>query len=187
MTLFNIDDRLASLADVATRTSVNRRSVRRRHACRVAVDDGDGTPPADLALELVGLSIEALATSDAGALRSLCTTGIHVSTPSAETVSVEELISSMRGPADAFTEVEVSVDWLVASRLDVAAEWRVHATHTGPLHVAWAVIEATGQSVALDGTLIGHLSVEHAGNRLVFDDLHLHYDGTALPVQLGLA
>ena len=77
---------------------------------------------------------------------------------------------------------------LIVSDTSIAAEWRVQARHSADLTVGWALIEATGQSVSLEGALTGHLVANAEGGTrpYVFDDLHLHYDTTSLLVQLAL-
>jgi hypothetical protein len=168
MPILHIDHRLASLAEAATRSSARRSSVRRPHPRTVSVCTAD---PISLstaaALELVGTAIEGLAGGDIAHLRTTCSPDVHTRTPALETDSLEELELLVGDLPRAFTEIEVLVESLIVSDLSVAAEWRVHARHTGAIEVDWAVIEATGQSIA-------------------FDHLHLYYDTTDLLVQLTL-
>jgi hypothetical protein len=107
-----------------------------------------------------------------------------------ETTDIDELTEAVRIDRPAFTDTEVDVETLLVVDLLVAAEWRLHATHTGPLTVDWAVIEATGQQVARVGALVARVAVDEtagsSGSTIVFDDVHLHYDTTNLLVQLAL-
>lgn len=143
---------------------------------------------AEAALELVGTAIEALSGGDVGALRATFSPDAHTRTPALETDSLEELERLVDDLPRAFTEIEVLVESLIVSDLSLAAEWRVYARHTGAIEVDWAVIEATGQSIVLDGSLIGHLTsdVGDAAGDYAFDHLHLYYDTTNLLVQLTL-
>ena len=142
----------------------------------------------EVALELVGTAIEALAGGEIARLRTSCSPDAHVRTPALETGSLEELERLVDDLPRAFTEIDVLLESLIVSDLSVAAEWCIHARHTGAVEVDWAVIEATGQPIVLEGSLIGHLTsaVGDGAPRYVFDDLHLFYDTTNLLVQLAL-
>jgi hypothetical protein len=192
MPILHIDHRLASLAEAATRSSVQRSIARRPHRRTVSVCTTEAISlSAEEALELVGTAIEVLAGVDTARLHTTFSADAHTRTPALETGSLEELEEMERLIDDvpaAFTEIEVSVESLIVSDLSVAAEWRIHARHTGAVEVDWAVIEATGQPIVIEGSLIGHLTsaVGEGAPRYVFDDLHLFYDTTNLLVQLTL-
>ena len=143
---------------------------------------------AEEALELVGTAIEVLSGADIARLHTTFSPDSHTRTPALETGSSEDLERLIEDLPPAFTEIEVLVESLIVSDLSVAAEWRIYARHTGAVEVDWAVIEATGQPIVLEGSLIGHLTSAVAGSapRYVFDDLHLFYDTTSLLVQLTL-
>ena len=189
MPILHIDHRLASLAEAATRSTAHRSSVRRPHRRTVSVCTAEGISlSAEEALELVGTAIEVLSGVDIARLHTTFSTDSHTRTPALETGSREEMGRLIDDLPPAFTEIEVLVESLLVSDLSVAAEWRIHARHTGAVEVDWAVIEATGQPIVLEGSLIGHLTsaVGDGAPRYVFDDLHLFYDTTNLLVQLAL-
>lgn len=189
MPILHIDHRLASLAEAATRSSPRRSNVRRAHRKTVSVLTADGTSlSAEAALELVGTAIEALAGGEIARLHTTCSPDAHVRTPALETGSFEELERLVDDLPRAFTDIEVLVVSLIVSDLSVAAEWCIDATHTGAIEVDWAEIEATGQSIVLEGSPIGHVTsaLDDGAARYVFDDLHLFYDTTDLLVQLAL-
>jgi len=189
MPLLHIDDQLASLAEAATRAATPPNVVRRAHPRRLCTAPSpDSALTVDRALELTGTIIEAFAAGDVDDLGDMCSPRVHCRTPTSDTHGFDELAASMRIEARAFTGIDVAVESLVVAGLGVAAEWRLRATHTGPLNVGWAVIEATGQSINVDGVLIGHVEVvDTAGaERCVFEDVHLYYDTTSLLVQLAL-
>ena len=191
MALLHIDDRLAGLAEAATHSARRPGSFRRPHDRRVAVAAGsDLAVSAERALELSGLLLEALANGDSEVLGAICCASVHARTPSSETDDLDGLVAASCVEASAFTAIEVAIQSLVAADGSIAAEWRLYATHTGPLTVSWATIEATGQGVTLDGVLVGQVVVDEAAGgdeRTVFDDVHLYYDTTSLLVQLGLS
>ena len=85
----------------------------------------------DRALELTGTIIEAFAAGDVDDLGGTCSPTIHCRTPASDTHRFDELAESMR--IEAFTGIDVAVDSLVVAGLGLAAEWRLRATHTGPL------------------------------------------------------
>lgn len=186
--MLHIDERLANLAAAAAR-SPRRSAVRRPHRRHVSVRTADGTDfTAAQALELVGAAVAGLAGSDVAQLNNICADDVHVRTPTFEQTTRAGLSGALAELPRAFTDILVSVESLIVSDTSIAAEWRVQARHSADLTVGWALIEATGQSVSLEGALTGHLVANAEGGTrpYVFDDLHLHYDTTSLLVQLAL-
>lgn len=187
--ILHIDDRLASLAEAATRVAARPGVVRRPHPKRISFSGSpDSALTEERALELAGSVVEALASVDVELLGEMLSPTVHVRTPTTDTHGFDQLAASSGTEAQAFTEIEVAIDTLIVTGFAVSAEWRLRALHTGPLHVGWAVIEATGQSIVLDGALCGNVAVIDAGgsDRCVFDDVHLHFDTTSLLIQLAL-
>ena len=189
MPLLHIDHRLAGIADAAARANTRRSPFRRSHRRRISTPAGSERAfEADCALELTGSFVEALATGDTDTLGATCSATVHARTPTSDTSGIGALSDSMKLEAPAFTDIDVTIESLIVAGSDVGAEWRLHAFHGGQLHVDWAVIEATGQTIALDGVLIGHATLVETDEveRYVFDDVHVYYDTTDLVVQLGL-
>ena len=187
--MLNIDDRLAKLAEVATRYARRPGVINRAHDRRLAVaPDPHHALSGARALELTGSLIEGLATGDADLLESICSASIHARTPTTDTSGIGALTDSVSIGQPAFTDVEVDLETLLVVDRTIAAEWRLHATHTGPLTVDWAVIEATGQRIVLVGGLVAHLELNETtlGAETVFDDIHLSFDTTSLLMQLAL-
>lgn len=146
-------------------------------------------PRAIAGLELVGGALEALAGGDAERLLPICAPDVHVRTPALEHTSRAAVSEALAELPRAFSGIVVSVESLIVSDRMMAAEWRIRARHSADLAVDWALIEATGQAVTLEGALTAHLceNVDDGTRPLVFDDIHLHYDTTSLLVQLALA
>jgi len=187
--ILHIDDRLASLAEAATRVAARPGVVRRPHPRRISFSgSSDSELTEERALELAGSVVEALASADVGPLGEILSPAVHVRTPTTDTRGLDRLAASRGTERQAFTEIDVAIDALIVTGFAVSAEWRLRAVHTGPLQVDWAVIEATGQSIVLDGALFGNVAmIEAAGlDRCVFDDVHLYFDTTSLLVQLAL-
>jgi len=187
--MLNIDDRLAKLAEVTTRYARRPGVIHRAHGRRHAVaPDPHHALSGARALELTGTLIEGLATGDADLLESICSASIHARTPTADTSDLAALTDSVSIGQPAFTDIEIDIETLLVVDRAIAAEWRLHATHTGPLTVDWAVIEATGQRIVLVGGLIAHLELDETvvGAVTVFDDIHLYFDTTSLLMQLAL-
>lgn len=188
MPLPHIDARLAGLAEAATGTSRPPGIVRPPHTRRIdrAVAPGAG-PTDDQVLESAGSVVMALSVGDVAELGRRCVPDVHVRTPTSDTTGLDELERWMCREGHVFGEIEVTIDWLLVAGLGVAAEWRLCAVHRDPLEIGWATIEATGQSIAIEGALVAHLAsktIESGSPR--FDDLHLHYDTTDVLVQLAL-
>lgn len=190
MPLLDIDDRLARLAEAATRNTRRPGTIRRPHDRRVAVGSGPAVAvAADRALELTGSLLEAMAAGDDRVLRSTCSPSVHARTPTSDTTDIAGLVGAVCVGRPAFTDIAVTIETIVVADHSIAAEWRLQATHTGPLPVDWATIEATGQRISLDGALMGHVSTDEAAEgspQVVFDDVHVFYDTTSLLVQLAL-
>lgn len=186
MPLLHIDHRLAGLAAAAAAGASCAHVVPAGHPRRLVVAHG-AVLTAERALELAGSVIEAFAGGNGVGLAQSCSPSVHTRTPTSDTSGLPALREWVTG-SDSFTEVVVDVISLVVADASLAAEWRVHARHTGPLRVGWAVVEPTGQPVVVDGSLLGHLSTTRRGgvDTAVFDDLHLHYDSAALLLQLAL-
>lgn len=187
--MLHIDDRLAKLAEAATRSARRPDVIRRPHDRRLAVaSDPHQALGEDRALELTGALLEGFAAGDTALLRTICAESIHARTPMTETTDLDGLTESVRIDQPAFADIEIDIETLALVDLLIAAEWRLHATHTGPLTVDWAEVEATGQRITLVGALVAHLVVDDAakGATIAFDDVHLHYDTTHLLVQLAL-
>ena len=189
MPLLHIDDRLAGLADAATRVALTESVAHAPHRKVLSVAAGENSLDATAALELAGTTIEAAAFGDADGLRGVCAQTIHARTPNLDANSLTEFVtrSTHEGPP-AFSSIDVMINSLIVAELNMSAERRISATHTGTLQVGWAAIEATGRSIVLDGVLVGHLTAEAADDidEFVFDDLHLYYDTTTLLTQLAL-
>jgi hypothetical protein len=185
--LLHIDDRLAGLAAAAAASAACPRVVRAGHVRRLEVSD-DALLAADRALELAGAVIEAFAAGAGDRLGELCAPSVHVRTPSSDTSGLAALVD-WATDGEGFSEVDVDVTSLVVAGASLAAEWCVHARHTGPLGVGWAVVEPTGQPVVVEGAMAGHLTLVPRGgiDTVVLDDLHLHYDTTGLLLQLAFA
>ena len=187
MPLPHIDDRLARLAEAATRAA-GRPGVRRRaHARRL---DRSGTPEGADAdapfLELAGAAIEALASGDVEAIRDLCTDCGHVRTPTTDTPGVDDLARWVGAQAHPFTDLDLTIDWLVVGGLGIAAEWRLRTTHCDALRIGRVVIEPNGASIVVDGAFFGHVDATSLdGERLRLDDIHIHYDTAEVLMQLS--
>jgi hypothetical protein len=97
---------------------------------------GDSSVGAASALELAGTTIEALAAGDADALRAACAATVHTRTPALDTNSLAELVveSTLEAPS-AFSGIDVAINSLILSDLNMSAEWSLRATHTGTLQV----------------------------------------------------
>lgn len=189
MSMLHIDDRLAGLAEAATRAAMRPTAQPRTHPRRISTPtERELSLSADRALELTGTLLEILATGDTTMLEATCSATVHARTPTSDTTGIDELVESMSTEAPVFTDIDVTIETLIVAGSDVAAEWRLHADHSGQLHVDWAVIEPTHQSITLAGVLIGHVAALEADGpeRQVFDDVHVYYDTTSLLVQLGL-
>ena len=187
--MLRIDDRLAKLAEAASRGTRAPDVIRRPHERRIAVaPDCNIDLSGARALALTGLLLEGLATGDSDRLASVCSASVHARTPAADTTDIVGLVDSVRTGKPAFTDVDIDIETLLVVGDMIAAEWRLHATHTGPLTVDWALIEATGQRIVLVGGLVGHVAANETstGTVGVFDDVHLYYDTTNLLVQLAL-
>jgi ketosteroid isomerase-like protein len=100
--------------------------------------------------------------------------------PAATTSSRADLVADLRGRTGIFSDVDLTLDAVDEVGDQVIAEWRVGATHSGPLEPDELRLDPTGRRVELRGVLIA----EFEGDRI--KRFRQYWDEVALLQGLGL-
>jgi ketosteroid isomerase-like protein len=125
-------------------------------------------------------ALEAAVTGDAALAERVYTDDVIGWSPAATTSSRADLVADLRGREGIFSDVDLALDAVDEVGDKVIAEWRVGATHSGPLELDELRLDPTGRRVALRGVLIA----EFEGDRI--KRFRQYWDEVALLQGLGL-
>jgi len=119
-------------------------------------------------------------TGDEARLEQVYTDDVTGWSPTATATSREDLLADLRGRRGVFSDVDLALDAVDEVGDKVIAEWRLAATHTGPLELDELRLDPTGRRVELRGVLIA----EFEGERI--KRFRQYWDEVALLDGLGL-
>ena len=125
-------------------------------------------------------ALEAAVTGDEARLEQVYTDDVTGWSPTATATSREDLLADLRGRKGVFSDVDLALDAVDEVGDKVIAEWRLAATHTGPLELDELRLDPTGRRVELRGVLIA----EFEGERI--KRFRQYWDEVALLDGLGL-
>lgn len=125
-------------------------------------------------------ALEAAVTGDAAIAEQVYTDDVTGWSPTATTSSRADLVADLRDRTGIFSDVDLALDAVDEVGDKVIAEWRVGATHTGPLELDELRLDPTGRRVELRGVLIA----EFEGDRI--KRFRQYWDEVALLEGLGL-
>lgn len=129
---------------------------------------------------IVQSALEAAVTGDEARLEQVYTDDVTGWSPTATATSREDLLADLRGRKGVFSDVDLVLDAVDEVGDKVIAEWRLGATHTGPLELDELRLDPTGRRVELRGVLIA----EFEGERI--KRFRQYWDEVALLDGLGL-
>jgi ketosteroid isomerase-like protein len=129
---------------------------------------------------IVQSALEAAVTGDEARLEQVYTDDVTGWSPTATATSREDLLADLRGHRGVFSDVDLALDAVDEVGDKVIAEWRLAATHTGPLELDELRLDPTGRRVELRGVLIA----EFEGERI--KRFRQYWDEVALLDGLGL-
>jgi ketosteroid isomerase-like protein len=129
---------------------------------------------------IVQYALEAAVTGDEARLEQVYTDDVTGWSPTATATSREDLLADLRGRKGVFSDVDLALDAVDEVGDKVIAEWRLAATHTGPLELDELRLDPTGRRVELRGVLIA----EFEGERI--KRFRRYWDEVALLDGLGL-
>jgi ketosteroid isomerase-like protein len=129
---------------------------------------------------IVQSALEAAVTGDEARLEQVYTDDVTGWSPTATATSREDLLADLRGRRGVFSDVDLALDAVDEVGDKVIAEWRLAATHTGPLELDELRLDPTGRRVELRGVLIA----EFEGERI--KRFRQYWDEVALLDGLGL-
>ena len=129
---------------------------------------------------IVQSALEAAVTGDEARLEQVYTDDVTGWSPTATATSREDLLADLRGRKGVFSDVDLALDAVDEVGDKVIAEWRLAATHTGPLELDELRLDPTGRRVELRGVLIA----EFEGERI--KRFRQYWDEVALLDGLGL-
>lgn len=129
---------------------------------------------------IVQSALEAAVTGDEARLEQVYTDDVTGWSPTATATSREDLLADLRGRRGVFSDVDLALDAVDEVGDKVIAEWRLAATHTGPLELDELRLDPTGRRVELRGVLIA----EFEGQRI--KRFRQYWDEVALLDGLGL-
>ena len=129
---------------------------------------------------IVRSALEAAVTGDEARLEQVYTDDVTGWSPTATATSREDLLADLRGRRGVFSDVDLALDAVDEVGDKVIAEWRLAATHTGPLELDELRLDPTGRRVELRGVLIA----EFEGERI--KRFRQYWDEVALLDGLGL-
>jgi ketosteroid isomerase-like protein len=125
-------------------------------------------------------ALAAAVTGDEARLEQVYTDDVTGWSPTATATSREDLLADLRGRRGVFSDVDLALDAVDEVGDKVIAEWRLAATHTGPLELDELRLDPTGRRVELRGVLIA----EFEGERI--KRFRQYWDEVALLDGLGL-
>jgi ketosteroid isomerase-like protein len=125
-------------------------------------------------------ALEAAVTGDEAVLERVYTDDVTGWSPAATASSWAELAADLRGREGVFSDVDLALEAVDEVGDKVIAEWRVAATHSGPLELDELRLDPTGRRVELRGVLIA----EFEGDRI--KRFRQYWDEVALLEGLGL-
>jgi ketosteroid isomerase-like protein len=129
---------------------------------------------------IVQSALEAAVTGNEARLEQVYTDDVTGWSPTATATSREDLLADLRGRRGVFSDVDLALDAVDEVGDKVIAEWRLAATHTGPLELDELRLDPTGRRVELRGVLIA----EFEGERI--KRFRQYWDEVALLDGLGL-
>jgi ketosteroid isomerase-like protein len=129
---------------------------------------------------IVQYALKAAVTGDEARLEQVYTDDVTGWSPTATATSREDLLADLRGRKGVFSDVDLALDAVDEVGDKVIAEWRLAATHTGPLELDELRLDPTGRRVELRGVLIA----EFGGERI--KRFRQYWDEVALLDGLGL-
>jgi hypothetical protein len=119
--------------------------------------------------------LDAAATGDRDSMAELVTDDVIAWSPNLVISSRRDLLDALEHGDTSFSDVDVEIQALDQVGDKAIAEWRIAASHTGPIVVdEGVVIEPTGRRLHLSGATIAEFDGDHVcAFRSYFDDLAL--------------
>jgi len=113
-------------------------------------------------VEVLRDALRAAATGDQALIERVYTEDVTGWSPVLDVTSRDDLSADLRGRGAAFSDLDLTLDPIDAVGDKLIAEWRVEATHSGPLVLDELELEPTGRRFELRGVFIA----EFEGDRI---------------------
>jgi len=108
-------------------------------------------------IEVLRDALRAAATGDQALIERVYTEDVSGWSPVLDVTSRDDLATDLRGREAAFSDLDLTLDPIDAVGDKLIAEWRVAATHSGPLVLDELELEPTGRRIELRGVFIAEL------------------------------
>ena len=131
-------------------------------------------------IEVLRDALWAAVTGDPALIERVYTADVTGWSPVLDVRSRDDLAADLRGREAAFSDIDLTLDPIDAVGDKLIAEWRVAATHSGPLVLDELVLEPTGRRIDLRGVFIA----EFEGERI--RSFRQYWDEAELLEGLGL-
>ena len=131
-------------------------------------------------VEVLRDALRAAATGDQDLIERVYTEDVAGWSPVLDVSSRDDLAADLRGREAAFSDIDMTLDPVDAVGDKLIAEWRVAATHSGPLVLDELELEPTGRRIELRGVFIA----EFEGDRI--RSFRQYWDEAELLEGLGL-
>jgi ketosteroid isomerase-like protein len=131
-------------------------------------------------VEVLRDALRAAATGDQALIERVYTEDVSGWSPVLDVTSRDDLAADLRGREAAFSDIDLTLDPIDAVGDKLIAEWRVAATHSGPLVLDELELEPTGRRIELRGVFIA----EFEGDRI--RTFRQYWDEAELLEGLGL-
>jgi len=113
-------------------------------------------------IEVLRDALRAAATGDQALIERVYTEDVSGWSPVLDVTSRDDLATDLRGREAAFSDLDLTLDPIDAVGDKLIAEWRVAATHSGPLVLDELELEPTGRRIEPRGVFIA----EFEGDRI---------------------
>src|SRR5215213_9207387 len=113
-------------------------------------------------IEVLRDALRAAATGDQALIERVYTEDVSGWSPVLDVTSRDDLATDLRGREAAFSDLDLTLDPIDAVGDKLIAEWRVGATHSGPLVLDELELEPTGRRIEPRGVFIA----EFEGDRI---------------------
>ena len=108
-------------------------------------------------IEVLRDALRAAATGDQALIERVYTEDVSGWSPVLDVTSRDDLATDLRGREAAFSDLDLTLDPIDAVGDKLIAEWRVAATHSGPLVLDELELEPTGRRIELRRVFIAEL------------------------------
>jgi ketosteroid isomerase-like protein len=125
-------------------------------------------------VEVLRDALRAAATGDQALIERVYTEDVTGWSPVLDVTTRDDLAADLRGREAAFSDIDMTLDPVDAVGDKLIAEWRVAATHSGPLVLDELVVEPTGRRIELRGVFIAEFDGDRIrGFRQYWDEAEL--------------